>query len=99
MTDQTPQHLFEKRAIELAHVFGIDVSEYAALDETHRHFFEAIGYVRVCSMMVISDLKNGRSERQLATKYSLSRDQIRTIKQNSCLSKRRQKQLAAQKVG
>lgn len=74
---------FEKRALELAHEFGIDVERYEELDELHRDFFESIGYVRVCSLMVIADLKRGRSERQLARKYCLSRDQIRDIKHNS----------------
>lgn len=73
---------FEKRCVELYAMFGDTAPNFEALPDSFKEFVNLIGYVRVCSLMVIYDLDKGRSERQLATKYSLTRDQIRTIKEN-----------------
>lgn len=74
---------FEKRCVDLYAMFGVCVSCYDALPDSFKEFVALIGYVRVCSLLVVRDLDKGRSERQLATKYSLTRDQIRNIKENS----------------
>ena len=74
---------FEKRCVDLYAMFGVGASCYEALPDSFKEFVTLIGYVRVCSLLVIYDLDKGRSERQLATKYSLTRDQIRSIKENS----------------
>lgn len=92
-TNGNGQHVqFEKRSLQLAEVFGVCADKFEALPEQYQNFFLIIGYVRICSLLVISDLSKGRSERQLATKYGLSRAQIERIKENSRLCKRRQDQ-------
>ena len=73
---------FEKRCVELYAMFGTFAPSFEALPDSFKEFVTLIGYVRVCSLLVIYDLDRGRSERQLATKYSLTRDQIRSIKEN-----------------
>lgn len=81
---------FERRSLLLAKEFGVFAETFDELPEQFRDFFLIVGYVRVCSLLVISDLSKGRSERELARRYQLSRDQIRGIKENSRLCKRRQ---------
>lgn len=81
-TPTISQECFEKRCIDLYALFGERVETYAALPEPFKEFATMIGYARVCSLLVIYDLDKGRSERQLATKYNLTRDQIRTISEN-----------------
>lgn len=83
---------YEKRCLQLAKEFGVQSECYADLPERFKQFFEVIGYSRVCSLMVISDLSRGRSERSLATKYGITRNQVETIKINSRLRKRRKDQ-------
>jgi hypothetical protein len=85
---QHPQ--FSKRGIQLAREFGQCVESYEELPEQLRQFFEFVGYVRVCHLLVIADLQKGRSERELANRYGLTRKQIQGIKENSRLCKRRQ---------
>lgn len=80
---------FEHRAVQLASEFGTCVETFECLPPEFQEFFEIIGYTRVCSLLVISDLQKGRSERQLSIKYGLTRDQIRGIKSNSRLCRRR----------
>ena len=79
---------FEKRSLQLAKEFGVCVETFDALPEQFRHFFQIIGYIRVCSLLVISDLQKGRSENELARRYGITRKQIRTIKETSRLCKR-----------
>jgi len=86
--EQHPQ--FEKRALQLAAVFKIDGATFDELPDEFTIFCQFIGYNRVCSLLIISDLGKGRSERQLATKYGLTRAQIEGIKKNSRLCRRRQ---------
>ena len=83
---------FHRRSLQLAAEFGTCAETFDELPEQYQNFFLIIGYVRICSLLVISDLSKGRSERQLATKYGLSRAQIERIKENSRLCKRRQDQ-------
>jgi|JI9StandDraft_1071089.scaffolds.fasta_scaffold49112_6 hypothetical protein len=83
---------FERRSLQLAAEFGTCAETFDELPGQYQEFFLIIGYVRVCSLLVISDLGKGRSERQLATKYGLSRAQIERIKENSRLCKRRKDQ-------
>lgn len=79
---------FERRSLQLAKVFNINAETFVDLPDQFREFCEYIGYTRVCSLLVISDLQKGRSERELARRYGLSRDQIRVIKENSRLCRR-----------
>ena len=83
---------FERRSLQLAKVFNINAETFEALPDQFREFCEYIGYTRVCSLLVISDLQRGRSERQLVINYGLTRKQIQVIKENSRLCKRRQDQ-------
>jgi hypothetical protein len=83
---------FERRAVQLAAVFKIHAETFEGLPDQFREFCEYIGYTRVCSLLVISDLQRGRSERQLVINYGLTRKQIQVIKENSRLCKRRQDQ-------
>ena len=76
---------FERRSLLLAKEFGVCAETFEELPEQFRDFFLIVG-----SLLVISDLSKGRSERELARRYQLSRDQIRGIKENSRLCKRRQ---------
>lgn len=80
---------FGKRSLQLAKEFGVCVETFEELPEQFKDFFNIIGYTRVCALLVISDLRKGRSENELARRYGLSRKQIRTIKENSRLCKRR----------
>jgi hypothetical protein len=63
-------------------MLGQRVETFAALPDVYREFFVFIGYFRVCSLLVVYDLDKGRTERQLATKYNLTRHQIRDISAN-----------------
>lgn len=83
---------FERRSLQLAAVFKIHAETFEGLPDQFREFCEYIGYPRVCSLLVISDLQRGRSERQLVINYGLTRKQIQVIKENSRLCKRRQDQ-------
>lgn len=90
-TNTNGQHeQFSKRSLQLAAVFKIDAPTFDELPEQFREFCTYIGYTRVCSLLVISDLQKGRSERELARRYGLTRNQITTIKENSRLCKRRE---------
>jgi len=80
---------FEKRSVELFALFGERVEAFAELPDQFREFAEMIGYVRVCALLVINDLSKGRSEMQVATKYGLSRKQVRTIKDNASRGRKR----------
>lgn len=74
---------FEKRCVELYAMFGDSATCYDALPDSFKEFVTLIGYVRVCSLMVIYDLNRGRKESEVAIKYSLTRRQIQRIKENS----------------
>lgn len=74
---------FEKRCVELYAMFGELVQTFDELPDSFKEFVTMIGYVRVCSLMVVYDLDKGRSEWQLARKYNLTRRQIQGIKENS----------------
>jgi len=76
---------FERRCLQLAREFGRCEETYAELPDEFREFFAVIGYSRVCSFLVICELKRGRSEAQVAQRYALTRKQVRTIKENSRL--------------
>lgn len=80
---------FEKRSLQLAEVFGVCADKFEALPEQYKDFFVIIGYVRICSLLIISDLNRGRSERELAQRYGLTRSQIEGIKEKSRLCGRR----------
>lgn len=89
-TNDTGQHpQFERRSLQLAEVFSIRAETFEELPEQFQSFCVYIGYVRVTSLLVISDLQKGStrrkgySENELATRYGLTRDQIRYIKENS----------------
>jgi hypothetical protein len=91
-TGENGQHpQFERRSLQLAEVFSISAATFGELPEQFQSFCVYIGYVRVTSLLVISDLQKGRtrrkgySENELATRYGLTRDQIRYIKENSRL--------------
>ena len=84
---QHPQ--FSKRGIQLARELGQCVESYEELPEQLRQFFEFVGYVRVCHLLVIADLNRGRSERETARRYGLSRAQVERIKNNSRLNRRK----------
>lgn len=89
MSETNGQHpQFERRSLLLAEVFTINAQTFDELPEQFRDFCQYIGYTRVCSLLVISDLQKGRSERELARRYGLTRNQITTIKENSRLCKR-----------
>lgn len=91
MIEASEQHAqFEKRSLQLAKEFGVCADEFEALPDCFQDFCRFIGYVRVCSMLVISDLHKGRSENELARRYGMTRQQIRGIKENSRACKRRQ---------
>lgn len=79
---------FEKRSLLLAREFGMCAETFLELPEHFREFCQFIGYMRVCSLLVIADLHKGRSERQLARNYGLTRNQIRGIRENSRLCRR-----------
>jgi len=74
---------FERRCLELAALFGCAASTYAELSASYREFFEISGYTRVCAMLVLKDLDTGRSQRSIAIKYALTRDQVRFIQANA----------------
>ena len=74
---------YQRRCVELATYLGIQAGSYSELPAQCIEFFNLIGYVRICSMLVIGDLGRGRSERALATRYGLTRRQIQGIKENS----------------
>ena len=76
---------FERRSLQLAKVFNINAETFDVLPDQFQEFCTYIGYVRVCSLLVISDLQKGRSERELARRYGLSREQSRGIKENNRL--------------
>lgn len=83
---QHPQ--FEERCLQLAKAFGKDAVCFTELPSEFQDFFNCIGYTRVCAYLVICDLNRGRSERQLARRYGLSRDQVNRIKKNSRIKER-----------
>lgn len=84
MIENGQQHeQFEQRCVQLAKEFGVCVVVYDELPEQYKSFFEIIGYVRVCSLLVVSELQRGRSETQVARRYGLTRAQVRNIKTNS----------------
>lgn len=86
---QNGQHeQFERRSVQLAAVFNINVETFDELPEQFTQFCELVGYTRVCSLLIISDLQKGLSEERLAMRYGLTRKQIRGIKENSRLCKR-----------
>jgi hypothetical protein len=72
---------FKSRSIELYALFGDRVRDYSELPETFREFVEAIGYIRVCSVLIARDLQRGRSERSIVIKYGVSRTAIQSIKE------------------
>jgi len=80
---EVSREAYQRRCVELATYLGIQVDEYAKLPAQCVEFFDLIGYVRICSMLVIGDLGRGRSERSVATRYGLTRRQIQGIKENS----------------
>jgi len=82
-TTQPSRELFEKRCLELAALFGCGANTYADLSPFYREFFEISGYARVCAMLVLKDLDMGRSQRSIAIKYALTRDQVRFIQANA----------------
>lgn len=89
MIEAVQQHeQFTKRSLQLAEVFKIDAATFDELPEQFRDFCQYIGYSRVCSLLIISDLQKGLSEERLAMRYGLTRAQIRGIKENSRLCKR-----------
>lgn len=81
--DGVPAECYERRCVELARHLGADVVAFVDLSTQYKEFFAYIGYTRVCALLVVNDLNRGRSERELARRYSLSRDAIRYIKENS----------------
>lgn len=71
---------FERRAVELYRVMTtIEIEAYALLPDEFKALAERIGYCNVCAIMVVRDLDRGRSERLVARKYELTRDQVRSI--------------------
>ena len=78
-TSQPAREVFERRCLELAALFGCGAKTYAELSPFYREFFEISGYSRVCAMLVLKDLDMGRSQRSIAIKYALTRDQVRFI--------------------
>jgi hypothetical protein len=81
--DEPHSPAFERRCLELAALFGCAAKTYAELSPFYREFFEISGYARVCAMLVLKDLDAGRSQRSIAIKYGLSRDQVRFIQANA----------------
>jgi hypothetical protein len=79
---------FEKRSLQLAAVFSIRADTFGELPGEFTEFCRLVGYARVCSLLIVSDLQKGLSEERLALRYGLTREQIRTIKRNSRLCKR-----------
>lgn len=61
-------------------MFGCQAACYADIPENLRIFFEGIGHMRVCAVFVITDLRDGKSERRVARIYGLTRPQVRTIR-------------------
>ena len=82
-TTQPTQEAFERRCLELAALFGCGANTYAELSPSYREFVEISGYARVCAMLVLKDLDMGRSQRSIAIKYALTRDQVRFIRANA----------------
>ena len=82
-TNQPTREAFERRCLELAALFGCGANTYAGLSPFYREFFEISGYARVCAMLVLKDLDTGRSQRSIAIKYALTRDQVRFIQANA----------------
>ncbi len=80
---QPTQEAFERRCLELAALFGCGAGTYAELSPSYREFVEISGYARVCAMLVLKDLDMGRSQRSIAIKYALTRDQVRFIQANA----------------
>lgn len=82
-TPHPTREMFERRCLELAALFGCGAGCYADLSPSYREFFEISGYARVCAMLVLKDLDMGRSQRSIAIKYALTRDQVRFIQANA----------------
>ena len=82
-TNQPTREAFERRCLELATLFGCGAKAYDELSPFYREFFEISGYSRVCAMLVLKDLDTGRSQRSIAIKYALTRDQVRFIQANA----------------
>lgn len=71
---------FKQNCVRLANMFGCNTCEYESIPDDLRLFFEGIGHMRVCAIFVISDLREGKSERRVARIYGLTRPQVRTIR-------------------
>lgn len=71
---------FEQNCIRLANMLGCQTANYEDIPQELRIFFEGIGHMRVCAVFVITDLKEGKSERRVARIYGLTRPQVRTIR-------------------
>ena len=88
INSEVAQHeQFERRCVQLAKEFGTAVDAFEALPDQFKDFFRVIGYIRVCTYLVIADLGRGRSENEIARRYGITRRQVRTIKANSRLCK------------
>ncbi len=70
----------EQNCIRLANIFGCQSTTYEDIPQELRIFFEGIGPMRVCAFFVISELREGKSERRIARNYGLTRPQVRTIR-------------------
>ena len=88
-TANAQQDKFEQRSVELYDLFGDPVETYSELPDSFKEFVSLIGYIRVCNLLVVNDLKRGRSEFQCATKYGISRAQVRHIKTTNSRAMRR----------
>lgn len=71
---------FEQNCIRLANMFGCQSKTYQEIPDDIRLFMEGIGHMRVCAIFVISDLREGKSERRVARIYGITREQVRTIR-------------------
>ena len=71
---------FKQCCVRMANMFGHPVETYLDIPDELRIYFEAIGHVRVCAIFVMSDLKEGKSERRVARIYGITRRQVQTIR-------------------
>lgn len=71
---------FEQNCIKLANMFGCQSKTYDEIPDDLRLFMEGIGHMRVCAIFVISDLREGKSERRVARIYGITRRQVQTIR-------------------
>ena len=71
---------FEQNCIKLANMFGCNATSYQEIPEDIRVFMEGIGHMRVCAIFVITDLREGKSERRVARNYGITRRQVQTIR-------------------